>query len=370
MVWQHHQSILVRTSTYPSILKTQSATNTTSVKLMTLTDTTTSTEREQPVTNASPARYIIYECNKNGLCGGWGDRLKGIVSSYLISLITNRTFGISITAPACNLTDYFEPHLIDWNIDLDRLKNLPSKRISHMDNGLFFRTADTKNFSALMKETVIYYRQNYEFIPRLQESDFHASDFLWMKKWTRDRVFAHVMRILFKLKKRLKTVLIDFINKAKPNKKWKLMCAHIRLGRNPTIPNDSEQRNNNETIKVIWDFITKNFTCDLCKIFLATDSEVVRQKAKSLFPDKIVDIPGDIVHIERGQMKNKCDAFSKVILDQQVLSKCDSLLITKSNFGKIAAYLRGTEENLFCSANKQIVKCLPNNINTLFGMSG
>ncbi|XP_041369817.1 uncharacterized protein LOC121383786 [Gigantopelta aegis] len=331
---------------------------------------TPSKERERPVTNATSARYIIYECNKNGLCGGWGDRLAGIVSSYLISLITNRTFGISITAPACNLTDYFEPHLIDWNIDLDRLKNLPSKRISHMDNRLFQRTADKMNFSALMKETVIYYRENYEFFSGLQESAFHASNFLWMKKWTRDRVFAHVMRILFRLKSSLKKVLIDFINKVKPNKKWKLMCAHIRLGRNPTIPNDSEQRNNNETINVIWDFITKNFTCDLCKIFIATDSELVRQKAKSLFPDKIVDIPGDIVHIERGQMKNRCDAFTKVILDQQVLSKCDSLLLTKSGLGKIAAYLRGTEENLFCSANKQIVKCLPNNITTVFGMRG
>ena len=326
------------------------------------------TEKRRSENATTTAKYLIYECTRNGLCGGWADRLSGIVSTYLLSLTTNRTFGIRITAPACNLTDYLEPNLVDWNIDTRTLKNLPTKRINLVDHRLFFSSADKVNFSELMNETVVYYRENYEFITRLQKSVFHASDFLWMKKWTRDRVFAHVMNILFKLSKRLDTALVDFINKAKPNEKWKLMCAHIRMGRNPSIPRDSEKRNTPDTIRVIWDFMAKHYTCDRCKIFVATDSEDVRQEARRLFPDRIVDIPGDIVHIEKDRSTRTCDAFAKLILDQHVLSKCDSLLLTKSGIGKIGAYLRGTDENLYCLSRKRIIKCIPHNVTSVFGM--
>lgn len=44
-------------------------------------------------------KYVIYECTNENLCGGWGDRLKGIMSSYAWSLITNRKFLIKHTRP-------------------------------------------------------------------------------------------------------------------------------------------------------------------------------------------------------------------------------------------------------------------------------
>ena len=62
-------------------------------------------------------RYIMYRCDQKldrDFCGGIGDRLKGILSTYLWSLLTNRTFVVKITRP-CNIINLMEPNLVDWD---------------------------------------------------------------------------------------------------------------------------------------------------------------------------------------------------------------------------------------------------------------
>ena len=60
-------------------------------------------------------KYIKYECLKiNRLCGGWADRLKGIISTYALSLIMNRTFVMKITQP-CHINAILQPNEINWD---------------------------------------------------------------------------------------------------------------------------------------------------------------------------------------------------------------------------------------------------------------
>ena len=62
-------------------------------------------------------RYIMYRCDQKldrDFCGGIGDRLKGILSTYLWSLLTNRTIVVKITRP-CNIINLMEPNLVDWD---------------------------------------------------------------------------------------------------------------------------------------------------------------------------------------------------------------------------------------------------------------
>lgn len=65
-------------------------------------------------------RYIMYRCEQKldrDYCGGIGDRLKGILSTYLWSLLTNRTFVVKITRP-CNIINLMEPNLVNWNKEI------------------------------------------------------------------------------------------------------------------------------------------------------------------------------------------------------------------------------------------------------------
>ena len=88
-------------------------------------------------------KYVMYECT-NSLCGGWGDRLKGIMSAYAWSLLTNRIFLINITNP-CLLTTFFEPNEIQWNLEHYNLTNLKKEYYYKIDN-LHFRQ-DLDNFN-------------------------------------------------------------------------------------------------------------------------------------------------------------------------------------------------------------------------------
>ena len=71
--------------------------------------------------NESSSRYMMYRCDQaldNDLCGGFGDRLKGILDAYLWSLMVNRTFVIKITRP-CNMTNILEPNEVDWSREVN-----------------------------------------------------------------------------------------------------------------------------------------------------------------------------------------------------------------------------------------------------------
>ncbi|CAF2699652.1 unnamed protein product [Rotaria sp. Silwood2] len=63
-------------------------------------------------------KYLVYVCHEN--CGGWGDRLRGIMSLFMLSLMLDRNFRIEITHP-CNLTHILRPNLYNWEQPIDGL---------------------------------------------------------------------------------------------------------------------------------------------------------------------------------------------------------------------------------------------------------
>ncbi len=44
-------------------------------------------------------RVLIYTCNKAQLCGGLGDRLKGLVSTFVLALLTDSEFMVDWEEP-------------------------------------------------------------------------------------------------------------------------------------------------------------------------------------------------------------------------------------------------------------------------------
>lgn len=84
----------------------------------------------------SRKRYIIYLCHANISCCGWGDRQHGILSTYVISLVTNRTFGVEMSSP-CPLTNLFHPRLLDWKINASSLEGLSTRHIYAVNDRVF-----------------------------------------------------------------------------------------------------------------------------------------------------------------------------------------------------------------------------------------
>jgi tryptophanase len=57
-------------------------------------------------------KYVQYICEKR--CGGWGDRLKGIVSTFMLSLVLERKFLMKVEHP-CDMKYFFKDYDEYWS---------------------------------------------------------------------------------------------------------------------------------------------------------------------------------------------------------------------------------------------------------------
>lgn len=316
----------------------------------------------QRLLNMTPAasvprrqRYIIYLCKANITCCGWGDRQHGILSAYLISLVTNRTFGVDMSTP-CSLTSLFHPRILDWKVNASSLQGLTSRHIYTVNDRLFRQIMQTIDFDAVYTEDIIYLTTNYDYFYALKANPHYTN--LFRKKVRgkpRPVIFADLWQNVFKLNKRVRRRIDRTLKAARPSTQHKLVCGHVRLGKNPTIPNDSEVRNTMHTIKPLWNFLAHFKDRSKYRIFVASDSEIVRSKVLETFPGVAVDVKGDIMHIDKSHItEDACVGFEKVLADQYLLSMCDVLVLTYSVFGKSAAYMRRSNNDLYFMENGTI----------------
>ena len=78
-------------------------------------------EEEIILNNLNDEKYIMYSChiNDSNECGGWGDRVKGIMSAYWWSILSGRKLILNVNKP-CELSKILEPNKINWNIKLNK----------------------------------------------------------------------------------------------------------------------------------------------------------------------------------------------------------------------------------------------------------
>ena len=109
------------------------------------------------------------------------------------------------------------------------------------------------------------------------------------------------------------------------------------------------------------------------RFFVTADSDVFINKAAKVFGRRFVRTNGTFVHVDRPGTNRQaaCDGFTKVLVDNYLLSTCDVLVISKSGFGRQAAYLRGTDRGLYCMLlNGTVVKCPVSGLKEMYNVRG
>jgi hypothetical protein len=339
-------------------------------------------ENEKKVKLNNNNRYIVYECIEGmGLCGGWGDRLKGIYSAYAWSLLSKRKFYININKP-CPLTNMLEPNNIDWNTSFSELyNNNPTKEFfNKIDNNIFKESIINFKLDEFERNTtdIIIIRNNLDWLEsmsknrhiqeRLRQLGFNTNEFkmqFLFQKW---------FNKLFKLNSNLEIKYKYYLNLIKPNNNIKLICAQIRT--------DFLRRG---AASLFWNYIRNNFIKKDEKkynIFLTTDLSQIEIEGKEEFGEKLFLINGTIVHIDQTVRKSsiwdylffrkpkfnlKCpNEIEKTFLDFYMLQNCDMAIISESGFGKLGVWNRlNPNENLVMINKKQQVE-IKNSTNELF----
>ncbi|KAK6187548.1 hypothetical protein SNE40_005546 [Patella caerulea] len=296
-------------------------------------------------------KYLIFLCDNSRWCGGWGDRQRGIVTVYLMSLAYNRTFGIEMTSP-CDFTRFMQPNQTNWIIPPQELVNRTTKIIDAMGAG-----PPRLEYNGTNNEDVIKIKINSDgsmhmrkMYPKQMPKYVHGVSRAILFR----RVWKHLMKPTQHIIEHLKQMSgnVDLNNRT-----HQLVCAHLRIGKSKNLPNDPP-RVNISSIGKLWTFLHsfKNSS----KIFIATDNEEVRVSAKKTFGPRYFDTGGKIVHIDRQRWsKEACLGFETAILDQIILTSCDVLVASPSNFSVRAAMLKDLLKSIYMFGGKEVYPFTP-----------
>jgi len=314
-------------------------------------------------------KYVVLECieDKVWLCGGWADRLKGIMSAYAWSLISGRKLIIHITKP-CQLTYFYIPNEIEWNKDIDgilKIKNIKNK---------------SSQFKLWQWGDIKYELSDYEyekFNPNNSDFVFLRNNIDWLDPFSKNKhirqriiqlgfnpdefkmqfLFKDWFNKLFKLNPILDKKYKYYLNLMKPNKHTKLICAQIRT-----------EFLKKEAANLFWNYIRNNFIKSKkfknFNIFLTTDSIQIEIDGKKEFGDKLFIINGTFVNIDHTVIRESPYEIEKAFLDFHMLQNCDMAIISESGFGKLRVWNRlNPNENLVTINKKQEIE---NTTNDLF----
>ena len=293
-------------------------------------------------------RFLVFVCSQNQLCGGWGDRQKGIISTYLLAMIMDRTFSIILDKP-CDISQFLLPSEYNWRECHEYIQTVPQTKdgFSSIHHLLSSNESDVS-----VNRKMIFINTNVIWIKKLIDHPNATKRIPWAVNKTVPEVSKIVLAKLFRPSDALETEILKFTNKIKKNQK--LICSHIRIGKNPTMPNDNNRHFGVPNVSAIFNFLKTYDDIGKYVIYIATDAENIRREAKTNFTNVLTsDLP--IVHVDRVRSQQKdieCKGLFAVLLEQYILSRCDVLLLTRSNMGAMAAYLSKTPQTIFIFYHK------------------
>jgi hypothetical protein len=252
-------------------------------------------------------KTMTYSCEKR--CNGWGDRIRGMMSVYILALLTRRRFMIDMENP-CRLSQFLRPNIVNWTYSRSELTLSQNRSLlviyamdyHHASHRKIKNDVSLKNFTAEWEPyDDIRITTNAYLVKRALTNPLLKGSWLMGElppKMVGDtKLFPLLFELLFKptetLIRAAETVLLL------PYKM--LFCLHIREGSNPNHYHGS-----------------------------------------------VVTIPGAITHIDRtGSRKSRpfnkrkrCDGFLKVLAEFLVLGECDVSILSRSGLSAWASRRR------------------------------
>lgn len=284
----------------------------------------------------SAVQVIVWRCE--GVCGGLGDRQRGILTSFMLALATGRAFFIDNETPV-PLRHYFSVAnpALHWNFHQDVLVNRTVLEENFLGESPIIGDYSQANLSWYDSYDVVIQTNSFwqPFNILRNPSLPQPAHMLRMYK---DHILAgcilnYLLVPTTKIQLQVRNQRMS-VAQSKP-----IIAVQIRSG-------DNQAKNATLLQELVDKFqvcITRlqHHLLKPYRIFLTTDSQDVVTMFKALHPD-MLEFTGDIYHVDGpfGSTDNPDAAFSKVILDHVTISMSQELIISRSGFAEYAA-LRG-----------------------------
>lgn len=290
--------------------------------------------------------FIQYECNENDICGGWADRLKGIMSTFAFSLITKRKFLIKMNKN-CDLKNVLEPNEVNWNHELISLEGVKSKKTlkyawNYNLNKKF--KSEKKILSNYTNQKLLIIKSGFMFSDSLSENP-NLKETIEKLGYSQSSfkiayLFREWYKKLFKLNSRLQKKLDSFMKKIRPYPNSKIICAQVRIG----DPGHIGLTDSNASTS-FWYFINETFLqtnlSNRFSIYITSDREYVKEEGKKFFAGQnVFYIQNSSSHVEVKSKDNGCKNFENVIFDFHLMQYCDIGVVSHSGFGILSMWNR------------------------------
>lgn len=324
-------------------------------------------------------KFLIYYCaGHSGGCGGYGNRMIGLVSVFYLAVLLNRTFMIHWGGPEL-LETYLQPNKIDWTYNEFKFKEMKSRkgywgleRIAGYDHfhaareGKFLSWSQGVNFNSYLNfpvenlATIWYFADKLWDNPHLKTRAKEIG--LPMKKNSYPySMIGCAMNFLFK---KSKTLMREF-NKVKSELDTKrdgpLIGIHLRTSDYQFGSNNPLSVRTKDTKRVFvcaervekalqhkfFNLRKKKFTW-----VLAVDNIDLKKQALKDYPDKLVTLNIVPKHLDVSKSGHQ-EIFRDLLMDQLMLVECDFFILTSSStFSTVILGLRQFSVNSFVSGEK------------------
>lgn len=355
---------------------------------------------QQDSSSSNRRRHVVYTCHAAGLslCGGIGDRMRAMLSSWYLSLALNATFDIDMEVPihwdsyfeALNddflAKDYIQKRglLDEYHSNEEHPQFDLRKRLLKLGHTIFYTRHDKTVINATDDMIVIHdrliwdvkirdskgsYWQRTNFVHDLFEKEysdaehvvqsgitFRVQHFLDNPKHSsfvdeyrmRDMGRAVRTHVFFKLFMPRPTPILkqEVEPYVKLLKDKYVIGMQVRLGQQHKGGWDEPQRHGDEIISCMVERAKQ--TCkptQACALWLTSDTERVLEVIQNALSGTNIDVivsTGELVHLERSIADgNLIQKHIRTFVDWYIMAEySDAFLLSRSGFGEHASWFR------------------------------
>jgi hypothetical protein len=322
-------------------------------------------------------RWLYFQTVKRGANGGLADRLKGLVNTFIMAMLTKRAFGIDWQYPV-PIDHFYQHNILEWPTSLPMMAPqtlIESLGQSSSQTASFNWIDHTPDVAALMamNHTLITVRANLNRFDSLWNNNDVSQRLIQLgfdRALHLDTYYSCLLQYLIRPSYDMQRLVTHQLSRVAPHQR--LICAQIRLGSGGGAEHgwrDSRSFGTLDTARqlifgTLRDMITswcKEHPCsndnnnsvatttgssssnsnddsgDSYRIYITTDSALLAKELRTHFGSKrLIYTPGRIVHIDHVQAGTSDDdikAAIKVAADNWLLGHCNEAVISESGFG-------------------------------------
>eukprot|EP00667_Euglena_gracilis_P012596 EG_transcript_12942 len=273
---------------------------------------------------------LVWSCPPERRCGGYGDRMKGIASAFLLALLTRRQFGIFHTDPV-ELREVLRPTAhVAWDV-YPKARAYPVQIKDRPPRA-------GKDVVSKMPPTV-WLETNQDLVEYLQSLPAYAAALtrMGLAEGCVDLscVYGCLFNTLFDVGEGLQSTVASMLEEHP-----QFVSVQIRTGGGEVSGWSDPMRTSHYVVNRMWDAVddwTKHH-CLQCDIFLTTDSATHQKLALQRYGKRLFFVKGDITHSDRSSQQKAALGFPKVVLDNLMIGFAVHGVISNSGFSYTAVW--------------------------------